>query len=171
MFVELKNYFDTCGVGSKRSTTSPPRARLVTTTTTAAATIVLVVARVIFKRRNPVAAEDWSVKVLIVARAIFSGTQAPKKGCCGSQRPGREPDPGKGPSFTHQHMRAATTRGLPPTASIPTPPKSFIINDFFIAARSFSNCPTLQGTEKSYAAARGDPDASLPHPRLPLGDT
>ena len=41
-------------------------------TTTAAATIVLVVALAIFMRRNPGAAEDGSVKVLIVARVIVA---------------------------------------------------------------------------------------------------
>jgi len=54
---------------------------------------VFVVARAIFKRRNLGAAEDRSVKVLIVARAIFSGFQAPKKLYCGARRPGRKPDP------------------------------------------------------------------------------
>jgi len=33
-------------------------------------------------------------------------------------------------------MRAATTRGLPPTAPHPHAPKGFFINGFFIAARS-----------------------------------
>ena len=37
---------------------------------------VFIVASVIFKRRNPGAADDGSVQVLIAARVIFSGTQA-----------------------------------------------------------------------------------------------
>ena len=100
---------------------SPPRARLVTTTAAAAATIALVVARAIFMRRNPGGAKDGSVKVFIVARVIFE-RRKPKRHAA-ARRPGREPDPGQGPSPTHQHMRTATTRGLPPTAPIPTPPK------------------------------------------------
>ena len=112
---------------------------------------VLVVARVILKRRNPGAAEDGIVKVLIVARAIFSGTQAPKKVCCGPRRPGREPDPGQGPSLTHQHMRAATTRGLLPTA-----PRR--------------GDRDLSGSKKRMLR-RGATRTRAPPQHLPLGDT
>ena len=100
---------------------------------------VFVVARVIFKRRNPGAAEDGSVKVLIVARLSTSGgTQAPKRVCCGARRPGREPGPGLNPRPTHQHMRAAITRGLPPSAPHPHAPQGFFISGFFIVARSLN---------------------------------
>ena len=52
-----------------------------------------------------------------------------------------------------------------PAPSCPHPhaPQGYFISGFFIAARSFSNCPTLQ---KKYAAARGDPDASPLTPSL-----
>ena len=121
------------------------------TTAAAATTIVLVVARAIFMRRNPGTAKDGSVKVFVVARAIFE-RRKPKRHAAARQ-PGREPDPGQGPSPTHQHMRAATTRGLPPTAPIPTPPK---------VSSSTVSSSLFRGQEKSYAAAPGDPDASPP---------
>jgi len=41
---------------------------------------VFVVARVIFKRRNPGAAEDGSVEVFIVARVIFERRKPKKAG-------------------------------------------------------------------------------------------
>ena len=55
----------------------------------------IVVARVIFKRRNPGAAEDGSVKVLVVARAIFSGTQAPVGYAAARGDPDASPTPDK----------------------------------------------------------------------------
>ena len=61
-----------------------------------------------------------------------------------ARQPGREPDPGQGPSPTHQHMRAATTRGLPPTAPIPTPPK---------VSLSAVSSSLFRGQKKRYAAA------------------
>ena len=115
---------------------------------------VLIVERVIFKRRNPGAAEDWSVKVLIVARVIFSGIKAPKKVCCGARQPGREPDPGQGPGLAHQYMRAATTRGLPPTAPIPTPQKVSLFRG-----------------QKKGMLRRAATRTRAPPKRLPLGDT
>jgi len=55
---------------------------------------VFAVLRVIFKRRNPGAAEDGSVKVLIVARGTFKRRNLGAKNvCCGARRPGREPPP------------------------------------------------------------------------------
>ena len=99
--VELRNYFGTCGVGSKLFTTPPPpyppRARLVTTTAAAAATIVLVVACVIFMRPNPGAAKDGSVKVFILARVTVERPK-PKRHAA-ARRPGREPDPAPTPAL------------------------------------------------------------------------
>jgi len=92
----------------------------------------------------------------------------------------------------HQHMRTATTRGLPQLPPHPHAPQCVFINGFFIAARSLSvQSPLLvrqaqwqwrstrEGRackrrgersfsegKKGYAAARGDPDASPPTPAL-----
>ena len=109
---------------------------------------------------NKGAAKDGSVKTFIVARVIFE-RRKPKKACCCAATRTRA-DPGQGPSPTHKHMRSATSRGLPPTAPIPTPPK---VSSSLRAL--FPTAPPFRGQKKKrYAAARGDPDASPPTPAL-----
>ena len=126
---------------------SPPRARLVTTTAAAATTTtVFVVARVIFMRRNPGAAKDGSVKVSIVARVIFE-RRKPKKACCCAvtrtrARPRTRSKPNTSTHACRHHPWPA------PNCPYDHAPQGFFINGFVIVARSFSNCPTLQGTKK-----------------------
>ena len=133
----MRNYFDTCGVGSKLFITlpppSPPRARLVTTT--AATTTTTVVARVIFER--------WK----------------PKKACCCAAtrtraRPRTRSKPNTSTHACRHHPWPA------PNCPHPHAPQSFFINGFFIAARSFSNCPTLQ---KQVCCGAWRPGREPPH--------
>jgi len=75
-------------------------------------------ARVIFKRRE-LRRGGWERNGSHRRTRHLQRNPGAKKVCCGARRPRREPNPGKGPSLTHQHMRAANTRGLPPTAPHP----------------------------------------------------
>jgi len=109
------------------------------------------VARVIFMRRNPGAAKDGSVKVFIVARAIFERRKPKQAYCCAAIRTRARPRTRPKPS-TSTH--ACRHNPLPaPNCPRHHAPQGFFINSFFIA---------VQGAEKKVCCGARRPGREPP---------
>jgi len=107
-------------------------------------------------RRNPGAAKDGSVKVLVVASVIFERRKPKKECCCAATR-------------TRDIVARSLDVRSPYWCGRPSDSGGRHVKGEHV--KDAANADFQEAEKNRSAAARGDPDVSPPtHTRLPLGD-